>query len=395
MYAVPSVTVTMQDASTPRDVGPQAHLAGGDGQPLGIYARTYSPPPQKEASGPSLREIRAERYALKSVVNRLLPSERVAKCHRVRLPACRAKVLKDIEHQKAFFSGVQVCASVWGCPVCSSKISERRRVDLGGAIMLARMKGIQVYMLTLTVPHGLGDDLGKILDSIHVAWKKTTQGKIGQTIKKSLGIIGTIKALEVTHGDNGFHPHFHVLLFVKSNEVTCNQIEETYYRHWSRFCVQLGLGEPSREHGVKCGDGSYAAAYASKWGLESEMTKSHLKQGKNSLSPFDFLRRVLAGENRPKYENLFKVYYENFKGRRQLYWSNGLRKLLGLVEEKTDEELAAEIEETAVLVCELTDDQWRLIARTNSQAELLHLAERCPDWIPHYLELLYDANPPP
>ena len=30
-----------------------------------------------------------------------------------------------------------------------------------------------------------------------------------------MGKIGHIKALEVTHGRNGWHPHYHILIFTK------------------------------------------------------------------------------------------------------------------------------------------------------------------------------------
>ena len=44
-------------------------------------------------------------------------------------------------------------------------------------------------------------------------------------------------------------------------------------------------------HGVDVRNGTYAAEYVSKWGLEEEVTKGHLKKGLNgSLTPFDLLR---------------------------------------------------------------------------------------------------------
>ena len=38
---------------------------------------------------------------------------------------------------------------------------------------------------------------------------------------------------------------------------------------------------------------------------------------------------------------MFRTYAQTFKGRRQLYWSNGLRDSLALAEQATDEEIAA------------------------------------------------------
>jgi len=50
------------------------------------------------------------------------------------------------------------------------------------------------------------------LVQIRNAWRRTTTGRAGKDFRKLLGIKGTIRALEVTHGQNGFHPHLHVLL---------------------------------------------------------------------------------------------------------------------------------------------------------------------------------------
>ncbi|PRW75701.1 protein rep, partial [Pseudomonas fluorescens] len=69
-------------------------------------------------------------------------------------------------------------------------------------------------MLTLTVPHGLGDDLSGLLEQIHKAWRSTSTSRAGKKLRKLLGVRGTIRALEVTPGSNGFHPHLHVLLFL-------------------------------------------------------------------------------------------------------------------------------------------------------------------------------------
>ena len=104
-------------------------------------------------------------------------------------------------------------------------------------------------------------------------------------------------------------------------------------------------------------DGSYAAAYASKWGLESEMTKGHAKKGKHdSMTPWDMLRCYLATKCE-RSRKRFMVYIEAFTGRRQLYWSNGLKAKLG-VGEVSDEELVHEQKEDAGVLAELTDEQW-------------------------------------
>jgi hypothetical protein len=387
---------------------PQPATARTDGEgaepPLGIYAKTASAPNLLWAStGEETGEIvaferardgsvkphvssqmaRAERFALKSVVNKFMPKSRTAKCMRWRVPHQELQLLKSAEFNKAFYSGLQVCASVWGCPVCSGKITERRRIELVGAVATAKAMGWQVFLLTLTVPHGLGDELGAMLDKMMVAWRKTTNDRVGRSIRAAIGLEGTVRALEVTDGANGFHPHFHVLLFISSN-VTTDTVQQAYTGLWINACVKAGLPPPSPKHGIRVDDGSYAAAYASKWGLESEMTKGHAKKGKHdSMTPWDMLRCYLSTKCE-RSRKRFMVYIEAFTGRRQLYWSNGLKAKLG-VGEVSDEELVHEQKEDASLLAELTDDQWRAILHTKSEAALLQVAEDHPESIGDFL----------
>ncbi|MBW5466231.1 Rep protein, partial [Pseudomonas aeruginosa] len=70
---------------------------------------------------------------------------------------------------------------------------------------------------TLTVTNGLGDDLTTLHVQIRNAWRRTTTGRAVKDFRKLLGIKCTIRALEVTHGQNGFQPHLHVLLFLEQD----------------------------------------------------------------------------------------------------------------------------------------------------------------------------------
>ena len=140
--------------------------------------------------------------------------------HALAAPDREIQVLKGATTDKAFYNGLQVCAMPWTCPVCATKISERRRNEVAKAIKQAEVLGLQVFLLTLTVPHGLGDDVNEILDKMMSAWKRLWQGRQGMELRNALGLFGHIRALEVTHGENGFHPHFHALLFFHPQQTT-------------------------------------------------------------------------------------------------------------------------------------------------------------------------------
>ena len=258
--------------------------------PLGIYAETYSTPATARVSddGEVLdiprdsRTARAERWALKAAARRLLPKDhRTTKCMRWRLPDRETQVCKGVTQGKAFYQGLQVCAMPWACPVCASKISERRRHEVAKAMKQAEALGLQVHLLTLTIPHGIGDDVSALVSKMGKAWTSLWQGRRGVERRESLGLVGHIRALEVTHGANGFHPHYHALMFFdpeRSTEAGWCALPGI----WQKVATRAGLPSPSLEHGCKVDDGSKAAQYVSKgvWGLESEVTKGHVKAGK-------------------------------------------------------------------------------------------------------------------
>jgi hypothetical protein len=380
---------------------------GVSAKPLGIYARTDSAQEiidqttglitrfkvnektREHVEDIDPRQFRWERFALKSVVNRLLPTSRTSKCMRWRVPHKQLQVLKSREHNKAFYSGLEVCASVWACPVCAAKISERRRAELVTALALAKARGWDVFMMTLTIPHGMGDELSALLEQIHKAWRSTSTSRAGQKLRKLLGVRGTVRALEVTHGQNGFHPHLHVLLFL-DQDFSPQSVQNAFAPLWQQACERVGLPRPSDAHGCRVDDGSQAAAYASKWGLESELTKSHTKKGKTgSRTPWDFLRSVLGKlEGWEQSAHLFRTYAEAFKGKRQLYWSNGLRDLLAMGAEETDKETAEKEIDRSYALADLTADHWRAILRTKSESAVLDIAEAHPEELPAMLESL-------
>lgn len=330
--------------------------------------------------------VRLERFALQSSVRYLIPDSRTAKC--LRLLQCKGseegskfglesqhvKVFRSNDHQTAHYSGLQTCSSVWACPVCAAKISERRRSELLHAMDKHQSAGGYVYLLTLTNPHDRTDSLGLMLKAQACAMSRLNGTKAAQKLWADIGCIGTVRAWEVTHGQNGWHPHFHILLFVQSS-LDLDYYKARFFAVWFNCCRLAGLPEPSFSHGVRLDDGSKASNYVAKgmWGLDREMTKGHMKKAKNGgFSPFDLLRNYLYDRDKQS-AALFIEYFKAFKGKRQLVWSKGLKSQF-LVQELNDSEVAARVDDDAFLLGRINIDEWRLIRRFNLRGELLELA---------------------
>ena len=252
-----------------------------------------------------------------------------------------------------------------------------------------RSKGLHVAMLTLTAPHYMGDNIKELLKNMgkakHSLW---TNRNSRDYFKSQMPLVGHITATEVKYSDNnGFHPHYHILLILdkqyKAEDLEI--IESDLYEFWSEKCVKQGLGKPNREHGIDLKMGSNAedmlADYISKWGLAEEMTQAHMKVGKRnsqSLTMWEVLDlSQLEVSTRDKYSHIFRIYSKAFKGRRQLFWSKGLKKLLS-VADTTDEELANKEEpEEAQMISAVvfTNFEWSIIRKFKLQAKILNLIE--------------------
>lgn len=317
-------------------------------------------------------ECRLERFALQSVVRELLPDSRTAKCLRWRQKDKAVQVWKSNQYQRAHYKGLQTCSSVWACPVCAAKISERRRAELETLIASHQAAGGVVLLVTRTFPHQRTDVLADLLAQMANAEASYKAHRDYKAMSKAFGLIGAVRAVEVTHGVNGWHPHVHELLFL-SVPVAIADLEEDLFRLWQSSAVRAGLPSPSRAHGLQVQDGTHAAKYASKWGLEAELTQWHRKRGKvDSQTPFDFLRRVFDSQDKQA-GALFREYAEAFHGRHQLQFSRGLKKRYAIAE-LSDEELTQRQDDDAILLGSVTPDQWRLVCRSGQRGALLEIA---------------------
>lgn len=368
-----------------------AHADHKTPSPLGTYTKTASATlkvDQNTGEISSTHEGRKARFGLLTAIREMHPEHRTALCLWSRVSKdASVQVIKDRETNRARFTGLRVCGRVWTCPVCASKISERRAAELAAAVAVSRAMNIKTALLTCTAPHISQDNLPALLRRMAAAWRSFTSDRRAIESRRAVGLVGTIRNTEVTHGQNGWHPHFHALVFYRS-EVDLKQLEAQWSDHWRHCCVKAGLRAPSEAHGLTLQNGDYAAAYVSKWGLEHELTKTMHKTARiGGRTPFDIARDYQAGTDRAANAALWFEFATAFHGKRQLFWSKGLKELFA-VEDVTDEVLAvSESERPTALVVDLTWPEWRAVRRLH-RAKLLDLAEHNPEGIRHFLDNL-------
>jgi hypothetical protein len=348
-------------------------------------------------------EARSARWNLKRAVEKLLPNSRTARCCKGRLPIHRGssgtwergssdvRIYQSLENGSTFYGGLETCSSVWCCPLCAAKISERRRHDLSGIRDAWIARGGIFKFLTLTFPHGSYDKLADLLAKFSKARKSLFSSRPWREWAKSINLIHKIYALEVTHGiENGWHIHLHCVLLI----LPTSDAEEPYpsdiLKAWQCACVSSGLGRPN-SHGVDIRNGESATDYITKWGLDLELTKQHVKHGRAGHStPFDLLRAYAEGDSLAGL--LFQEFAREFRGKRQIILSRGLRKDLGIAPEKTDCELAQEDLDKAICIATLTTQEWCLVLKHDLRFALLEEGRlRGSDGVQQFLMILSTA----
>ncbi len=321
-------------------------------------------------------------YELQAVAATLKRSERVALCQR--LPQSTVVDVRLNPQGRAFVGGVQTCGSVWMCSVCAKKITEARRADLQHLAEFVRAGGGSLLFLTLTVPHRRRDALAGLLQNLKGAYRYLVSGKNALPKLFDGSYLGAVRALEVTHGENGWHPHIHVVVAL-GEQLDADQLadlEGRIFRRWEMACKKHELGqisfagfklEAARVSGL---DRDPLTDYLAKWGLAEELSKLHTKTGKSGSTPWQLL--ALARDGDDQAAAVWQEYATEFKGARQLVWSHGLRQLVGLVEEWTDEAVAAAEEPDSIILRVLTPDEWRAVRARSTVPAMLEAAEVSP-----------------
>ena len=374
-------------------------------------------------------------YDLQKESASILAGARVCVCshcranatHNVNIKATTRNVVENGKANKvtkAQIKNVFVCGDIWVCPVCAKKVFFERGREVRKAKDLHEERGKAVSMLTLTISHSVDDDLSMLLKGLSNARKRLFGDRNMREVFDFYKVIGHITNTEVTHGwQNGWHPHHHILMFsdydmtkflkdeiavfpkysrdgVLSYLYVNNErekrlirqgkshlIEHVTFEHflkvmWNKFCIAVGLGSTSYEHGLTLQNGERAGEYITKFQTALELTESMNKQGrKGNRNQWEILHDAMMGDANSK--ALFKSYAQAFHGKRQLTWSRGLKELFKIedVEDEVilqaddiDENEASEVDEIKYI--DIAFGHWLVISRNRLIPSILNMVEK-------------------
>jgi hypothetical protein len=347
-------------------------------------------------------EGKLARIRLRSSLWRISSLPSVQCCGRSVL-ASQGYVGVEVGDQGAGFTGLQTCGSVSACPCCSANEREQRARVIEAAGVAHLRAGGQLVFMTLTLPHDTGDPLADLLGTCVDGWNAIQKSADWRALAKVCGIamasraggevkrrLAFVRAVEVTHGRSGWHPHLHVLLFVEDlDDDRLQQLRDVVFTEWAAYVVGRGWRAPVEEAfdvqrvvGVSNAEG--LARYLAKiqdqyvpgerqWGVHREMARGDRKTGKrwHTRSPFQIAESAANGHGLDLV--LWREYERATKGRRIIQPSQGLFAHLGAA--GLAAELATDVRGETVTVAEVLPEDWRIVVRFKAIGDVLAAAQ--------------------
>jgi hypothetical protein len=230
-------------------------------------------------------------------------------------------------------------------------------------------------MLSLTVRHAIGHDLRTVRRGVTRAYCRLTRGEAWKRFKALYGVCHSIRALEVTHGANGWHPHLHVQLFLE-RRLSEKELADAvgWLRERWATCVGRELGAehvPNEIHGVDLRP-SRRGDYGFKMALEMAETGSK-RARRGHRTPWQ-IAADYAAQGDVADACLWRNYCAGMRGAQMHHWSKGLREAVSAVPGKTEREIVdGEQDSKDEPVAVLEASAWSLIASSGTATVLATL----------------------
>lgn len=263
---------------------------------------------------------------------------------------------------RAYLKGLQACDRGWVCPVCTRAKAEEARHRVNALLSRGRRERWHMVMMTLTVRHNSDMPLKDLWCRISMASDELRRTHSWKRLNK--GLIGSLKAVEVTYGDNGWHPHYHVILAFPQD--ACVDQDEAIQRveglrgAWMAEIAAQGL--TGNAHAFDVQGAAAVRNYLTKWGAGEELTLGHAKTGRpGQRTPWQLLRDSRNGDAGAG--ELWLEFVRVIKGTHQLRMTPGIRALIEEELARLQEARPAKEEPKEATIDTIDAAEWQSSAR--------------------------------
>ncbi|MBT9166186.1 MAG: hypothetical protein DDT25_00865 [Chloroflexi bacterium] len=254
------------------------------------------------------------------------------------------------------------CHSPWACPVCAPRVAARRGEALIPQVESMVARNWSMTLITLTARHKRNTPLPQLLKAMSRAWSRVSSGrwfdelrtagnfidpKGGLVERPDLSGVEFVRGYDFTWSDKaGWHPHFHIALFLGPHH-SAEDVAEELTERWRKALLKEGFtSAKGAQHYERADDPKKAAKYAVTPAAcyESIAMANKRARGKGAgLTPFEILARAVEDHENEvdgsRWVALWREYVSSTKGKRQSASSSGIDLDPPEVEEKALDEV--------------------------------------------------------
>jgi hypothetical protein len=289
------------------------------------------------------------------LADRLRKAERIEHCtRRLAAQAGAALLVVDYKADSSSWANVQRC-DLWACPYCAPHKAAEELLRLRVGLAEAQRQGFYPLLITLTLRHKRGDRLAELIGKLYRAKNRLFTGKFYAELRQRFGLLGHNRYTEAPFGENGWHPHLHLLWFAghEFGESDAAELQAELKPRWITALASVGASATDRENiavDVRPGN-SEVVDYLAKtgklparkeWGIDSELASAPAKRSRgDGFTAFELLALASGDEEaradrfaemmgieadqvRSLAGGLWREYYEATQSRQMVCWGNGL-----------------------------------------------------------------------
>lgn len=163
-----------------------------------------------------------------------------------RMANCGVQKIRRNKHTGETTPFIMACDRQWYCFRCGGAYwtdARRRLTDVWNPWLKLGAGGL---FITVTITHNRQQTLKSKMDTLTKIWGELTKSYPWEKIRKELDFVGGFRAIEITNGEQGLHPHVHGLQLVEqtpTDEMVADYRDRLNSRY-GEIAKELGVGVP-------------------------------------------------------------------------------------------------------------------------------------------------------
>lgn len=272
---------------------------------------------------------------------------------------------------RAWVSGVYRCKHAWLCPTCAPAVAKRRQTNVQRVVEATVERSGHFVMGLVTLSHGKKDRLADLKKMLTESFAAARRGAPWERIKTRAMIAGVLVAVEVTHGDHGWHIHIHFgMPCLSGSEAEALDAGRILVERFRRQVVARGGKTSTKGQGWQIAASPEAAGEYIAKGASWELAGNAHKDEGDGDTIWDIVDDADQGDVDAFAR--FKEYAEVMPGTRSCIVTKSMREKLGLdADDVSDEPGEQDFDDSGAVVGHVASYIWHRFLRAKMAGTFL------------------------